>query len=157
MIALENILEDLVSQMDDTPVGKPVFYWGTSEDLPQFIKRYDRSSTPLIWLVSGFDVYQDHLSYREAEICFCATETRTDTLNITRVKENYSYQTVLLPLFEQFKRAVELSPNIWIDEYDKLSILKSPNHSVNGQNEAQDIWDVLKVKTKIYFNEKYEC
>lgn len=155
MIALENILEDIVTAMPETSVGKPVFYWGTSEDLPQFMKRYGEKAIPLIWLVSGYDKFEEDLSYRDAEIVFCTRETRTELLNLTRVKENYSYQTVLIPLMESFLKAVDLSGNAWT-EGDR-QILKSPNHSVNGKNEVSDIWDVLRLKTRIYFNETYNC
>ena len=157
MIALENILEDLVSALSDTSVGKPVFYWGTSEDLPQFLERYGELSVPLVWLVSGYDNYENNLSYRDAEVVFCARETRVETLNLTRVKENYSYKTVLIPLYEQFMERIAISGNAWINEDDRVQVLKSPNHSVNEANEAQDIWDVLKVKIRIYFNEDYKC
>lgn len=156
MIALENILNDIVLALPETSVGKPVFYWGTSEDLPQFMQRYGDKAIPLIWLVSGYDKYEDDLAYRDAEIAFCTREDRTDLLNLTRVAENYSYQRVLIPLMESFLKAVDLSEYTWIDG-DKKEVLKSPNHSVNGKNEVNNIWDVLKLRTRIYFNESYKC
>lgn len=155
MTILEDSLAVLIDGLDDTSVGKAVFYWGTSEDLPQFITAYGKNSIPLVWLVSDYDKPSEDGWYREAELVLCTSETRTDLLNIDRIKDNYSYKTVLFPLWESLKKAINISGNLWID--DEPSFLKSPNHSVSGEHEAKDIWDVLKIKVRINFNEDYAC
>lgn len=155
MILLEDILEETVKTLDVTPIGKPMFYWGVSEDLPLFMSTYKENAIPLIWLVSGYDKPTEDGYYRDAEINFCTRETNVDLTNITRIKEQYSYKKILMPLLANFLEAINYSENMWIE--DSPEILKSPNHSVNDENEVSDIWDVLKIKVRIYFNENNNC
>jgi hypothetical protein len=156
MISLENILEELVNKIPITEVGKAVFYWGVSEDLSQFIKVYGESSYPLIWLVSDYDKpLKGGAYYRDAEIVICTRETRTELLNTERIKEGYSFNNVLIPLWKALEREISLSNLSWTN--DPAEILKAPNYSVNQKYEVQEIWDAMKIKVRITFTDENKC
>jgi hypothetical protein len=161
MIQFEDILKDIVESMaavyiNDNLSKKPVFYWGTSQDLPQFLKVYKEDSYPLIWSVTKEDKKSVLGFERDVELCFCTRETR-ELLNTERMEA--AFKLVLIPLWDAFNIKVKRSSNLEIVD-DTENYLKAPNYSVSDakkQSPVADIWDVYKVSFTANFYENNNC
>lgn len=161
MIQFEDILKEIVEAMpavyiNDGLSKKPVFYWGTSQDLPQFLKVYKEDSYPLIWSVTKEDKRSEVGNERSVELCFCTRETR-EFLNTERMEA--AFKTVLIPLWKAFELKVKRSSNLDIIDYTE-SYLKAPNFSVTEGKKSSpvsEIWDVYKVSFTANFYENNNC
>lgn len=161
MIQFEDIMEGLVNSMDAIAIKpsllkKPVFYWGTSADLPQFLKVYKEGSIPLVWSVTKEDSKTVNGYTREAELLLCTRETR-ELLNTVRMEN--AFKTVLFPLWDGLFDKMERSHNLNIDD-ETLKFTKYPNYSVTERKKESpvlDIWDVYRVAATINFYENNNC
>lgn len=140
--------EDIVSGL--MPEGFK-FDWGTSEDLPRFIRIHGEKHFPFMWSVPGRDS-QDEWGWwtRDAEINICTRETR-DLSN----KDRKSFETILYPAWDDLVSNMLGSENIELID-GSVSFQKYPEFS-GGGNEAQEKWDVLKVRFKARFYNDYSC
>ncbi|MBO0323464.1 hypothetical protein J0X14_14240 [Muricauda sp. CAU 1633] len=161
MIQFEDIVSGLVNGLDpisgfnDGIERQPRSYWGTQDDLPRFLKEFKENGTPLAWCVSKPDTRTLDGYVRDAEIAFCTRETR-ELLNTDRMEK--AYKVVLIPFWEAFESASNLSQNIVIEKGSEV-FEKFPNYSVDGKksNAAQEIWDVYKVSFTARFYENNNC
>lgn len=142
-------------QVNDLLTTSAKFYWGLSPDMNKYLQAKGESATPLVWSVTRLDQATGYGSLvRNAELNFCTLETRTEILNTTRVEEGYSFEAVLLPMWGDFLKKLRTSGNMSIAK-DSVQLQMWPNYIVADQREQNVIWDVLKVRARIEFNEAF--
>jgi hypothetical protein len=157
-VIFEENIEAVVKAMKKIRINgmvakQPVFYFGIEEDLNAFVCEDNGSKDPLIWsvtkkdnqLVRGAEIYR-----RRAQINFCAHEDRVDLLNTTRIREDYSFKTVLYPMWMDFVAKAKISGSVNV-KTDTACFTKHPNYAVSDQRPANVIWDVLRVDVTIEF------
>ena len=160
MKQFEDVVEAIVQTMEPVQIktgdSRPVrFYWGTTEDLPDFLKVYKERHFPLVWSVSRPDFTTLDGYRRNAELCFCTRETRS-ILNTERMEKAFAK---LLAMWEDFDAKASISGNIVIQKED-ISLEKIPRYSVRGlkkESPVMDVWDVLKVSFTANFYEDFNC
>lgn len=129
------------------------FEWGTTEALPRFIRIHGGKHFPFIWSVPREDV-QDEWGEgweRDAELNICTRETR-DLMNGQR----QSFDSILYPAWDSLAERIMGSENMEILD-GTIKFQKYPEFSTNGEYEAEEKWDVLKVRFKARFYNDYKC
>lgn len=161
MVLFEKLLETEIAKLDPIQVNanisrKPKFGWGNSNELRKVIETYGEEHYPFVWSVPKEDSEStiDGLSQIECELNLCTLETKEELLNTTRLNPGYSYDKVLVPLWNAISRQFEVSGTIDIVE-GTFRKQPFPNYQLGGQRETQEIWDVLKVKFTAQFNKEY--
>lgn len=158
MTLFEDEIQKIVDRMESIQVNPsvvkaPKFDWGETKELHKFIQAKGEESTPLVWSVNRLDVETEYGSWRRnAEFNFCHVETRIDKLNTERIKEGYSFKQVLSPMWEDFKKKLKTSHTMTIKK-GSVQIIKYPDYTVGGKYTQNAIWDILKVRATIEFNE----
>lgn len=129
--------------------ARPVqFEWGNTPDLNKFILARGENATPLIWSVPRLDEETEWGEWeRNAELNFCTVETRTNMINTQR----QSFDLVLLPMWDDFKKKLATSGTMSIQRGSTM-IMTYPDYTVNDQRPTNGIWDVMKVRVRIRFN-----
>lgn len=161
MTFLEDILKEVVDGLDEIEINsnvskKPVFYWGLSDDLPQFIQQFAEGHFPLFWLITGKDKKTDLGYERNCDLIIATREARKELLNTQRINDGYSFKKVLFPLWDSFFVKAKRSGQLNIYE-DTLEFTKHPNYSLNDKFEVPEIWDALKVSFRADFYNNNEC
>lgn len=155
MIVVENRLSEILSYLpvmtntnDDEFTVQ--FMYGDNKQLLDYLRQTKgkASSYPLIWLI--YPMAEQHQRSKvliESMQLVLAVETNGVMLNSERMKR--TYEQVLIPLFNNLKKAFTQANIIDIKGYDEYLITKFPNYSddsSNGEeNQATYIWDALKV------------
>lgn len=127
---------------------KPVFMYGDNKQLLDFLKQNStgKSVYPLIWLVYPFSESHTRSNVNLKGVSLVlAVETNSVMLNFQRMEE--TYKKILLPLFDNIKKAFELANVVSTD--GKYDIVKFPNYS-SKENESTEnmstyVWDAIKV------------
>ncbi|MEM7485039.1 MAG: hypothetical protein AAF348_07505 [Bacteroidota bacterium] len=161
MILFEEILEREIGLLDEVEINtslsrKPKFGWGNSDELRKVLEVYGEEHYPMVWCVPRQDSSTDFsgIYTRDMELNLCTRETRTELLNTVRTDANYSYQKVLLPLWNSIERQFELSGSVVVLE-DTLRWQLFPDYKLGEQYETKEIWDVLKIIVGVQFNNEY--
>ena len=162
MIVVEERLRELFDLIPEIYVkngvsNKPAFSWGDKLALNQFLTVAYKDSSfktyPLIWLLPSEDSYNNSVDIldRRVSLVLATLETRKDLLNDHRLQG--TYKNTLNPLTEYVIQALN---NGSIINYISplINILKSPNYSINEDNESIERWDAVRIDLDVQFNNK---
>lgn len=158
------IVEDRLIELFDTlPVivnegknFKPVFDFGTHEDLLRFLKSKQKEGVtpyPLIWLETGFDVVgEDHEKTVSIKLILAVN---TDSIMSNRERLEVTIKLILIPLQERIFKALRRSSitDILDDRKNKTSIRF--NLSENDISQATEIWDAIILQSEVTINNQF--
>lgn len=133
----------------------PSFGWGDSDDLRKFLAYHQEKHNPLIWSVPRPSTPSGTpgLFTRTAELNFCVIEDKSELLNEVRLQPGRSFKKVLLPMWEQFRRRLDLSDMTMRE--DEPGVQLFPNYKLGDEHEAQFIWDVMKLTFTVNYSLGY--
>lgn len=156
-IVLEDKCEAVLSYLKPilTPSGEytHTFMCGNEKQLEDFMQqnKNGKSIYPLIWLLSPYkeEHFNNRVEFENLQIVL-AVETNSTMLNDERLLTTYS--TVLMPLFNDFKRVFTRANNFNINK--NIGFAKYYNYS-NKDNDGEAhktsyIWDAIRVSLTGY-------
>lgn len=149
MIVVEEILDNVFSQLPQMDGYKPIFDWGNYEHLNSLMKLYSSNSKSIYPLIYKTSVGSSQLveQYAEIDLILVLAIQNTETSLINRERWAMSYKNTLYPLVDNIEKCFEQVPVfIWDRKY---KIKEYPNYGNDGKNKATDIWDAIEFTTKI--------
>ena len=142
---------------------KPSFGWGNSPALRKHLNKYQEAHNPLVWSIPLKTIPSPTtgLTRRPVQLNLCAVEGRVNLLNEDRLQPDKSFKKILFPLWQQIERRFELSDMTMLEE--QASFLLYPDYKIVDRvagnavdkNEAQWIWDVLRVEFNVEYSGEY--
>jgi hypothetical protein len=168
LILFEDLMEEQVGMIPAIDINatvsrKPSFGWGNSPALRKFLDQYQEAHNPLVWSVPLKTIPSPNMGMtrRPVQLNLCAIESRTELLNSARLRPNFSFKKVLIPLWEAIERRFELSSiNMLEDEpavilYPDYKIVDRVAGNAVDKNEGQYFWDVLRLEFTVEFSKNY--
>ena len=147
---LESFFDDVESVYVDDKPYKPVFDYGTVEDLNKVLRvtrRGEVNRYPLIWLPTPFKVdYIDEFYTGGVIKLVLATNTSSTAFNKERSKT--TVKKVLLPLIANITEAIKRSKFIFGS--NKYDLVYHFNYNVD-EAKSTDIWDAIELSFDIKF------
>jgi len=155
MIVVEDRLRELISTMPAISVDNqdflPYFDFGSKPDLDIFLKQ-EQKKYPLIWLETGFA--EVHNTYEDSVDCSVSIKIATygfDSTLLNHVRLNSTFKLVLFPMLENFRKALERS-NIVLIQNTEFDIEKFYNYGRDEEQEQSEIWDAIRFDVDLKFN-----
>ncbi len=158
LVLLEDLLAAQVALMPEIQINgqvtrEPSFGWGSADDLRKFLAVKGVKHNPLIWLVPSetdeLDLGVARYFEREIDLNFCVVAGDVNELNEIRLEPNASYKKVLMPMWEALERRIRVSTMSMVEEVPKFQLI--PNYKVDGDNQGQYVWDVLRLSFTMRF------
>lgn len=146
MILEERMLE-IISQLPQRNGFKPVYHFGDELELNKFILKSKKSVYPLIWQIVKPEK-DNAISKRittDLEFFIAVQNKKTAMFNTERWET--SYKNVLIPVYEDFKKAF-IECGIIQSDFS-FDIQKMPNYSqteIRDKSKTIDIIDAILVK-----------
>lgn len=157
MIEPHAILTEAFKELPNVANNKGVTYkWGDELHLNKLIKLYqnDRKNPyPLIYNVSNkysIEGRREYINYNPLSLVIATRNANTDWHNGNRWAT--SYKEVLFPVVDLI---VQLFKKGQIFQWDgEFTLYEFPNYGNGKENETTDIWDALRLDTRIIINDK---
>jgi len=148
-----DVLEQIFSQIPTIQGFKPVFEYGSHEDLLRFLSMKRKQGVayyPLIWLVTPvtFGHGYSNVEYDKLTI-IVATLTNQDLSN--KERNEVTFKGVLNPLVDYIVHSLKTNRATSLKE--GYSITDYFNYVTNDEKQSSDLWDAKKLELSTYFRD----